>query len=1216
MKRKSIVIFTLLITLINAFMPVVNAVNEISKANLIYDHKLDTHIMYYNEERQEWRKIQFGYIAYKEDGKRYPAYCITLGANGVDEEGPYTVTTDNLLTDKLLYNIVINGYPYKTIEQLGVETEDDAYIATKHAIKCVLLDRDVKSFYKPVDNRGEKIINAIYEISEKGKAGNAVYKEPEIVIKKIGDLIEDGNYYYQQYFISADVNISEYIVKSIEDFPEGSYVADSTGTNVTVFSSNEKFRIMIPKNGLDMDISGKINVVAECKTNAVFLGKAPKSTLQNYAVTCSPYASYEASAEFNKFTNTSSIKIIKQDAESFNPIKNVEFGLYKENEEYIASGKTNSDGMLEFKNLYQGTYKIKELTANENYEKDEMVYEMKTEFNKEVSRVITNTHKKGNLKITKVDKDENNVVLEGIEFDLIDSNKNVVAHLITDVNGEAKINEINIGMYILKETKTKDNYNLCIDNDIEVKWNETTEITIQNEKKKGQIQIIKQDKENNEIKLKGVEFQVIDSNNVVVEQVETDLNGEAITKKLPIGEYTIKEISLGDNSEYVFEEKEYIVKIEDKEITKIIIENVHKKGNLKITKIDKDDKTLTLGAIEFDLIDKNKNIVAHLITDANGEAYIENINIGAYILKETVTKKEYNLCENKDIVVEWHKTTDIVIENEKKKGQIQVIKQDAEKEEIKLEGVKFQILDINNKVIDEIVTDSNGKAISSKILIGKYAIKEVDLGNNTNYIINNEIHTVQVENGKITELTISNQHKKGKIEITKVDKDTPETVLEGVKFKITDKDGFEYEVVTDEHGIAKVENIRVGNIKIKELETNRGYQLLDSELNVEVKYNEEVKIAIENEKIKGQIEIYKIDKEDNNIKIPNVEFEILDKSNKVIDKIITNENGYAISKRIPVGKYYLREVKTNSNYVLNKDILDINIEPNNIVKLEVENERIKGKIQIIKTSSNNSPILGIKEGESLEGVEFEIFNYKNELVQTLITDESGKAISKDLKIGKYKVKEKVTNKYYILNNFEFSVNIDKNNEIKVLEIKNEAAVPNLNVEIRGQQKVEKNEEIKYEFEIKNTSNIKLDNFTLVECVPYEDIKVTKMVTGIYNEDIDYGIYYKTNQNDYRLFKKVNSLTSEYLNFAELDLENKEIITEIKVEYKTVSKDFKTILKPVLFAKVDNDVKKDDKIINVINLFGNIEEYIVSDGSNFETIIIEKEIVKKLPKTGC
>ena len=1216
MRKKSIVIFTILITIINSFMPVVKAVTELTKANLINDHKMDSHIMYYNEGRQEWRDIQCNYICYKLDGEKYPAYCITHGVNGVDEEGSYTVTINDLLKDKIVYNTIINGYPYKTPAQLGVESVDDAYVATKHAIQSVILNRDVKTFYKPADAKGEKIINAIYEISEKGKVGNREYKEAEIVIDKIGDLVESGAYYYQEYSINADVNISEYTVKSIESFPEGSYVADNKGAIKTNFLAPEKFRIMIPKTELDEDIDGKINVVAECKTNPIFRGEAPKSGIQDYAITYKQYISYEASTTFNKTTNTSSIKIIKQDADTSKAVKDVEFGLYNINDEYITTEKTNAEGIITFKNLYQGTYKIKEIVANENYEKDETVYEIKTEFNKEVSRTITNIHKKGNLKITKTDKDESNILLEGIEFDLLDSSNNKVAHLITDANGIAEINDINIGSYTIKETKTKENYNLCVDNNIEVKWNETTEITIQNEKKKGQIQILKQDKENNEIKLEGVTFQIIDGNNFVVDEIKTNSTGIAVTKRLPVGEYTIKEISLGENEGYVLEQTEYKIKIEDKKTKEIVIENVHKKGNLKITKVDKDDKTITLGSIEFELIDEKDNVIAHLITDVNGESYIENINTGRYTLKETVTKREYNLCENKDIVVEWNKTSDIVIENEKKKGQIEITKQDSEKEEIKLEGVKFQILDINNKVVEEIITDSNGRAKSSKLLVGQYTIKETDLGKNTDYLIDEEIYALKVENEKITELTVKNEHKKGCLKITKIDKDNPSIVLEGVKFNITDKDGFKYEAITNEQGIAVVENIRVGNVLIQETETNEEYELLESIFNTEIKFNEMTELIIANEKLKGQVEIYKTDKEDSNIKIPNVEFEILDENNKLAEKIVTNENGYAISKRLPIGKYYLKEIKTNSKYVLNNNVIEISVERDKVVKVEIENERIKGKIKIIKTSSNDSPILGIKEGESLEGVEFEIFDSDNKLVETLITDESGKAISKDLEVGRYIVKEKNTNRYYILNDNEFIVNIAQNNEVKVLKIKNEAAVPKLNIGIRGQYTAEKNEEIKYEFEIKNTSNTKLDNFTWVEYLPYEDSKATKMVTGIYNEDIDYEIYYKTNQNDYKLLKTANGLTSEYLSFDEIDLLYKEIITEIKVEFRTVSKEFEALVKPVIFTKIDNDVKKDDIIINKSNLSGNIEEYVVRDSSNYETKIIQKEIIKKLPQTGC
>lgn len=1216
MNKKTIIIFTIFITLINTFLPVVNAVSEIVSANLINDHKIDSHIMYYNEGRKEWRDIQCNYICYKIEGEKYPAYCITHGVNGVDEEGSYTVTINDLLKNELVYNTLINGYPYKTPAQLGVENADDAYVATKHAVNSVLLNRDVKTFYKAADARGEKIINAIYEISEKGKTGKLSNKSANLSINKIGDLVESGNYYYQEYTVNADVNIREYTVKNIENFPKGSYVADNTGTNKDTFLSNEKFRIMIPKTELNKNIHGEINVIAKCKTNPIFYGEAPKSNIQDYAITYKFYTDYEESTTLNKETNTSSIKIIKQDEDTSKPIKDVEFGLYNIDDEYIRSGKTNSEGVVIFTNLYQDTYKIKEIIANENYEKDETIYEMTTEYNKEVSRTITNTHKKGSLKITKIDKDNNDLVLAGIEFDLIDSNRKTVAHLITDENGEARIDGINIGSYTLKETKTKENYNLCIDNNIEVKWNEITEITIENEKKKGQIQIIKQDKENNEIKLEGVEFQIIDSNNQIVDEIKTNSNGEAITKRLPIGEYTIKETNLGENTNYILEQTEYKTKIKNEKITEIVIENSHKKGNLKITKVDKDDNTITLGAIEFDLIDSNGKVVAHLVTDVNGEVVIENINIGTYILKETKTKREYNLCENKNIIVEWNETSEIIIENERKKGKLELINQDAEKEKIKLEGAKFQILDINNNLVEEVVTDSNGKAMSSKLLIGEYTVKQIDLGNNTNYLIDDKSYTIQIENKKVTELVVANEHKKGILQIKKVDKDNHNIELKNVKFKITDKEGNIFETTTNEDGIAQIEDIRVGIIKIEEVETNKEYNMIDKKIESIIKYNEYTEIIVENEKKKGQLEIYKTDKDDTSVKIPNVEFEILDPNNKLVDKIITNENGYAISQRLPIGKYYLKEVKSNINYVLNEEIITFEIKENTVLKLNIENEKIKGKIKIIKTSSNYSPILNIQQGQTLEGVTFEIYNLNNELVDTLVTDNSGQAISKDLNVGRYKVKEKNTNKYYLINNNDFYINIENNNEVKVLEVKNEAIVPNLNIKVYGNESAEKNEEIKYQFEIKNTSNTELTNFTWTEYIPYESSKVTKMITGIYNKNLDYDIYYKTNKGDYKLLKTVNSLTSEYLNFDEIKLSKNEIITEIKVEYKTVPKDFEAIVKPVIFTKINNDVKKEQTITNTTNLSGNIEDYVLRKQSDLNTVIREKEILKKLPKTGC
>ena len=1035
MKRKLIILSMIFISIFNTFLPITNAFS-IDKANLKKDHDIKTHIQYYNSDMEQWRDIECGYINYEINNKKYPAYCIVPNAHGVDEDGPYTVTITDLLKDKLIYNTMINGYPYKTPTELGVESEDDAYVATKHAIKCVLLKRDVYSFYKGKDKKGEKIINAIYNISEAGKKGNAINQDAKITVNKANDkLIESGNYYYQEYSVTSSANISTYSIDKLENFPSGSFVTDENGNKKDKLSGNQKFRVMIPKESFNKDISGQVTVTALCNTNPIFYGEAPKgkTTKQNYAVTYESSLEYKATSILQESTNTAKIKVIKKDKETSKPIENTTLGLYREDSTLVDTQKTNKDGIAVFSKLYQGKYFIKEVKANADYMLENKKYEVEAEFNKQIEIEITNTHKKGNLKIIKVDKDDHNV---------------------------------------------------------------------------------------------------------------------------------------------------------------------------------------TLGAIEFDLIDANGTIAAHLVTDVNGEASIENINTGNYTLKETKTKREYNLCIDKDILVKWNETSEIVIENEKKKGQIKVIKQDADNNNIKLSGVKFQVIDEQNRMVEEIETDQNGVATTSRLPIGTYKLKEVSLGTNTEYILNNEIYTIEIKDSQIVEMNIYNEHKKGKLKIIKVDKDNNQIPLEGVKFEVTDEAKEKYTVLTNKEGIAELDNVRTGKVTIKEIETNKNYVLSSESYELEIQYNRSSHITIENEKKKGQLKIYKVDKDDKNVRIPNVEFQILDDKNNVVDTLITNEKGFAVSKKIPIGTYYLKEIRTDNKYLLKNEIIPIDITENRILELKIENEKIKGNIQIIKTSAKDSPLLKIKQGDHISGVKFEIYNDKNELVDTIITDEFGQAMSKDLEIGRYKVKEIQTVNNYLLNTQEYFVNIRKNNETIVLNVENEPIIPEINIEKVGQQLAEKNEEIKYDFTIENKSNSSLNNFVWTEYLPFEQITATKIVTGIYNENIDYSIYYKTNKNNYNLLTKSNTCKSEYIDLTNINLQNDEKIIEIKVEYGNVSSNFKSIENPVIFAKVCNNVKKDDKIVNKTKLDGSIDGITVTDESIYETIIIEKEKQKKLPKTGC
>lgn len=1037
MKKKILILGMICIMIMQTCLPVVKAVKIIHKADLTYDHKINTHLQF--DKEGEWHDLQAGYICYEFEKEKYPAYCISHGIHGVDEEGDYTVTIEGLLTNandskgKLIYNTIINGYPYKTASQLGVESSDDAYVATKQAIYSVLLDRNIREFYRGKDERGNKIINAIETIALAGKTGNAQNKDASITIQKIGTLVERQDDYYQEYIVNADVAISTYTVEDIEGFSNETKITDINGNPKRKFENGQHFQVVIPKKDFKQDIQGSISLKAACQTKPVFFGKAPNGNVQNYAITFAPNMDYLAKENVQIKTNTAMIQIIKKDAETEKPIEGVSFSLYSENEELLDTAITNQEGIATFSNLYEGNYQVKETKENENYIKDDNIYSISTIFNKKITKVITNQHKKGNLKIIKVDKDDHSITLGGIEFDLLDSNKKVIAHLITDANGEAEISNINIGTYTLQETKTKREYDLCTNTDIIIEWNLTTEKVIENEKQKGQIQIIKEDKDESAIKLKGVTFQIYDKNNKMIEEITTNEEGIALSSKLLVGEYTIQEVNLGENKNYILNPEIYTIQVNNKEVTEINIQNEYQKGSLKIVKEDKDNTAIKLEGIEFNVLNEKKEIVAHLVTNEKGEAYIDHLRAGKYILKEIKTKEDYTLAEDKEVVIHWNTTTESIIRNEKKKGQI---------------------------------------------------------------------------------------------------------------------------------------------------------------------------------------EVYKTDKDNSNQKISGVEFAVFNKNFERVDRLITNEKGHAISKKLLIGQYYLKEIKTNPQYILEEELIPIQVEYNKVLSIQLQNEQRKGQIKILKVSSKDSPLFGIQKDNVIENVTFEIYNPKGELIDTVTTNEKGEALSKSIPIGRYKIIERNPNSHYLISKQEIWVMIKKHKEVEYVRIENEPKIPEVRIEKIGKTYAEKNEEIPYEFIIQNKSNTELENFTWKEYLPYEKLQITQMVTGTYNEKLDYEIYYKTNLKDYRLFQKIHSWENKYLDFQNIQLEKNEIITEIKVEYHHVSSNFQSITSPVIYGKISPYVKKEDKIRNIADLSGTLDELKITNKSEFETIIIENKKVKKLPKTGC
>lgn len=802
-----------------------------------------------------------------------------------------------------------------------------------------------------------------------------------------------------------------------------------------------------------------------------------------------------------------------------------------------------------------------------------------------------------------------NTFISGEKFKVMIPKKSINENITGKIEIEGKCQNYPV-YYGEARDKNTQNYAVTVDSYSDII--ETVKLDI--DAYKSNIKLTKVDKQTKE-KISGVKFNFKYENGTNIGDYTTDKNGEIYIKNLKQGTIIAKEIET--KNEYILDTKENKINLEYNDNKTITIENEHKKGDLKIVKVDKDDNSITLGGVEFDLIDSKGKIVKHLTTDANGVAEVKGVDTGNYTLKETVAKMEYKIALDKDVTIKWNEISEIKVENEKRKGQIKIIKVDKDYNEVKLKNVEFQIIDNNNRIVETVKTDENGEVKTSKLPIGEYKVKEVSLGTNEEYILNEEPKTVTVEEDKIKSIQFENEHKKGSLKIYKVDLDNKKIPISDVEFEITDKDGYKYVAKSNKDGIAYVENIRTGVVTIKETKTNKIYKLSKETYYTEIKCNELAELTIKNEKLKGQIEVYKVDAEDKEYKLEGVEFEVIDWNGKVVEKIKTDKNGKALTSRLPIGEYKIKEIKTDEMHVLNRETVKVNVKQDIVSKLNITNERIKGKIKIVKTSEDDNFINGLKSDSPIENVKFEVYDSNRKLVDKIVTDKNGIAITKKLDKGSYIIKEVENAKWYLLNKNEFLAEIKTNEEVVELGITNESEKPNVEIEKTGIIQATANQEIRYNFKIKNTGNVILDNFVWYDYLPTNYVKITKLVTGTYNQDLNYSLYYKTNKNDYRLLKeKLSSQVNNYIDFTNLPLEDGEYVTEFKADFGTVDVGFESVIDPYIYTTVNNEVKNDDSFTNKTRVEGNNKGFLVWDEDEHMTKVYVEEIrMKKLPRTG-
>lgn len=661
MKKKKIVsIIMLILILLNSMQGIVSAF-DINSAKIEDLGDCGYHLQFWDTNQGKWSYIITKMVGYRDNtGILHYAYCMDVTKPGVGEEESYTINVTEMLKDPKVYTAIINGFPYKSASELGVENDYDAFALTKQAVYCILYNRDVRTFYRGGDIRGQKMVDAMDRIVNIARNNPQIPNtSTELNINKIGDFKKDSKegYYSQTYSVSGGAEVKDYTV-SIENYYDGTVITDINGNIRNNFSGGEQFKILIPTNNIIENKSISISVTGNVKNYPIFYGKAPSDNLQDYALTYSAYSTAKGNQKLDIDAYKSSIKVIKMDQETKKPLKGVEFNFRYSDGQNIGNYKTNSNGEIVINKLKQGTVIATEVATLEEYILNDKEQEIILDYNAYQELTVENEHKKGDLTVYKVDADNNKIGIGGVEFALYSYEfDKITGYYKTDANGEIHIKGLRTGNWALIEKSTNKWYNLNEDSvEIEIKWKESTNTTIENELKKSQVKVIKVDKDNHEIKLENVVFEVLDKNGNVLETIKTNKNGEAITSRYPIRDF--EKLYLREtitNDKYVLDDKIHTIELKENEIVDYIFENQKIQGKVKViktaeedNKINGDKAEMPIPNVSFGVYDENKNFIEKITTDESGIAITNKLDKGIYYVKELEGENGewYQLNEN------------------------------------------------------------------------------------------------------------------------------------------------------------------------------------------------------------------------------------------------------------------------------------------------------------------------------------------------------------------------------------------------------------------------------------------------------------------------------------------------------------------------------------------------------------------------------------------
>ena len=935
------------------------------------------------------------------------------------------------------------------------------------------------------------------------------------------------------------------------------------------------------------------------------------------------------------FTNTikPALQIIKTSSDG-TPLKNVSFRIARiEDGTHYLDRMTNEQGEILISDLEPGVYSVRETSTDSSHILDLREYHVEL-FPGKTSTLTIENQKRPNLTVYKHDADTGEPIADTV-FEVRAADGHSVDQIKTDSEGKAELKNLLPGVYEISEKSVPSPWLLDAPSQLVTLYPNRDHTVYFENHQKPSLTVKKVDNVTGD-PLQGAKFQVIyASNSTDSGEINdlgifyTDENGQFQISGLRDGWYKISELE--PPTGYSIKEATQEVYIKSGTSKVLTFENIPLSA-LVVWKYDSVTGAAVSNAVfQVKYLTGTSGtggmIVGTYKTSANGSFTVTGLKEGTYIVEELASDSGHVIDSAPQTVYISGKQQDVVqlYFGNSPKGSLLVKKIDSVTHE-PLSDVEFMVTTADGTVVGDangmFVTDSAGSFTVSGITPGTVlVVKETRA--KAGYLLDDAPQTATIKAGQTVTLEFRNQPQ-GSLIVNKLSSADKKTPLEGVLFQITYSDGSYVDngalsskglYRTDKNGQIILSGI-TGTVIVTEVETIKGYRIDDASRSqtIEVRANDTQQLWFYNTPISG-ILIHKISSVDGKA-IPGVTFLLYDSANTPIAQATSDDRGYAYFEDLPAGRYSLRELE-NEGYVRDTQKKTVYVKSGETTEVEWENTPITGQIQITKRSADYNPTNGLPAGTLLEGAVFEIADKAGNVVDTIRSNSRGLAISKQLPLSRYFIREVKAPEHYGISEKELTVYLEYEGQIARLEVEDKSLTTGVSITKTGPKEIMANQPVRYAFSnIANTSNVSLSNFYWRDTLPAQ-VRLEKVVTGNYNFPGTYKIVYRVNGGDYRTLADNLSTSKNYTLAASsvaLGLASNERVTEIMFVFGQAPAGFSQVEAPYLHCKAVAGLSA-GSFVNVADAGGTYNGTWVQAVSRWVISVYGKPAVPKLPRTG-